>query len=84
MEKQMTSFTHKPGTGSLFKNQFKSKDNQPDLTGKIILSKDLKAGDELKIAAWMKSSEKGNFLSISENNYEPPLNPQLTDVEDLL
>jgi len=41
-EKQMTIFTHKPGTGSLFKNQFKSKENQPDLTGKIILSKDLK------------------------------------------
>ena len=80
----MTHFTHKPGTGSLFKNQFKSKENQPDLTGKIILSKDLKAGDELKIAAWMRGSDKGNFLSISENNYESQTNPQLTDVEDIL
>jgi len=80
----MTNFKHKPGTGSLFKNQYKVKDNQPDLTGKIILSRDLKAGEELKIAAWMKSTAKGNFLSISENNYESQPDHPLNDIGELL
>lgn len=80
----MTSFTHKPGTGSLFKNQYKNKDNQPDLTGKIVLSRDLKAGDELKISAWKKTTDKGVFLSISENNYDAQSNSQLSDLGDIL
>jgi hypothetical protein len=70
-DKNMKTFQHKPGSGSLFKNQFKSKDSHPDYTGKIILSKEHKAGDELKISAWKKTSLKGVYLSISENNYEP-------------
>jgi hypothetical protein len=70
-DKNMKTFQHKLGSGSLFKNQFKSKDSHPDYTGKIILSKEHKAGDELKISAWKKTSLKGVYLSISENNYEP-------------
>jgi hypothetical protein len=66
----MNKFHHKQGTGSLFKNQFKSKTNHPDFTGKIVVSKDYKAGDELKFAAWKKESQKGTFLSLSENNNE--------------
>jgi len=66
----MSDFKHKPGTGSLFTNQYKTKDSQPDLNGKIILSKSYQAGDEIKIAAWKKISAKGPFLSLSENNYE--------------
>jgi len=67
----MTDFKHKPGTGSLFKNQYKTKELHPDFNGKIILSKSYHAGDELKIAGWKKSSAKGSFLSLSENTYEP-------------
>ena len=67
----MADFKHKPGTGSLFKNQYKTKELHPDFNGKIILSKSYQAGDELKIAGWKKSSAKGSFLSLSENTYEP-------------
>ena len=69
----MNQFQHKPGTGSLFKNKYKTKDNHPDYTGKIILSKDYKAGSELKIGAWKKVSLKGTFLSLNENTYEPQI-----------
>lgn len=68
----MTQFKHKPGTGSLFKNQYKTKELHPDFNGKIILSKTYQAGDEVKFVAWTKKTEKGIFLSISENTYEPP------------
>jgi hypothetical protein len=68
---QMNKFIHKPGSGSLFQNQYKNKDAHPDYTGKILISKDYKAGDEIKLAAWKKESTKGTFLSLSENTYEP-------------
>ena len=67
----MNKFQHKQGAGSLFKNQFKSKAIHPDFTGKIVVSRDYKAGEELKFAAWKKESQKGTFLSLSENNNEP-------------
>ena len=66
----MSNFIHKAGTGSLFPNQFKNKENHPDYTGKIILSKDYKPGDEVKIAAWKKVSVNGVFLSLSENTFD--------------
>jgi hypothetical protein len=66
----MNKFIHKPGSGSLFQNQNKFKDNYPDYTGKIIVSKAYKAGDEIKLAAWKRESTKGTFLSLGENTYE--------------
>ena len=68
----MTNFKHKPGTGSLFKNQYKTKELHPDFNGKIVLSKSYQEGDEVKFVAWTKKTEKGIFLSLSENTYDPP------------
>jgi hypothetical protein len=67
----MSTFIHKPGTGSLFKNDTKTKELQPDFTGKIIISNDCKEGDEIKLSGWIKQSSKGNFLSLSVNTYQP-------------
>jgi hypothetical protein len=72
-DKNMKTFQHKLGSGSLFKNQFKSKDSHPDYTGKIVVSREYKPGDELKISAWKKETVKGVFLSLNENNYEPQI-----------
>jgi hypothetical protein len=71
MEIYMSNFIHKPGTGSLFPNQFKTKDNQPDLTGTLVMSRDYKAGEKVKVAAWKKTSIKGEFISLSESAYDP-------------
>jgi hypothetical protein len=46
----MSKYEHKPGFGSLFKNENKSSENHPDLTGSL---KDL-SGKDLQIAAWKK------------------------------
>ena len=34
----MTEFKHKNMTGSLFENSYKERDNQPDMTGKLVIN----------------------------------------------
>jgi uncharacterized protein (DUF736 family) len=46
--------------GVLFKNDKKSTDKHPDYTGKIDVN-----GAEFKVAAWIKESPKGKFMSLS-------------------
>ena len=74
----MSNFIHKLGTGSLFPNQFKTKDNQPDLTGVIVMSRDYKKGEKAKVAAWKKISIKGEFISLSESAFDP----QASEIKD--
>ena len=51
----------KDGTGSLFKNDRKEKETQPDYTGKIKIN-----GEEMQLSAWIKTSKKGTkFMSLS-------------------
>jgi hypothetical protein len=66
----MKKFQHKPGSGSLFPTQNKIKDTYPDFTGKIVVAKNYKVGDEIRIAGWKKESTLGTFLSLSESTYE--------------
>jgi hypothetical protein len=66
-----------PGKGVLFQNN-KKHDRSPDYTGLITLSRDFKAGDQVKLAAWTKRTAKGSLLSLSEDNYVPP--PKADDV----
>lgn len=46
--------------GSLFKNDRKSKDTHPDLTGNALIN-----GVEYYLSAWRKSGAKGDFYSVS-------------------
>ena len=67
------SYAHnaQPGKGVLFQNK-KMHERSPDYTGLITVSRDLKEGDQLKIAAWIKQTGSGVLLSLSEDNYVPP------------
>jgi len=56
---KMSEFKHKPGSGSIFKNDYKTADNQPDYKGKVIL----KDGTEQQIALWIKEGANGKFFS---------------------
>lgn len=54
-------FQQKPNTGSLFKNNKKTKDSQPDYSGSCLVN-----GHEMKIGAWLKTTKKGEkFFSMS-------------------
>ena len=57
-----------PGKGVLFQNK-KKHERSPDYTGLITVSKDLKEGEQIKIAAWIKQTGSGVLLSLSEDNY---------------
>lgn len=54
-------FIQKNGTGALFLNQKKVKENQPDYTGTITINNEQK-----QISAWIKVSQSGNkYISVS-------------------
>jgi uncharacterized protein (DUF736 family) len=58
----MADYEHKAGNGSIFKNQYKENDNQPDYRGSI----KLQDGTDKELAAWVKQDKNGNsFLSLS-------------------
>jgi uncharacterized protein (DUF736 family) len=64
----MAEFQKKEDTGFLFRNQNKSKDNQPDYTGWI-----KQDGKERRLAAWVKDMKDGSkALSISVSDKQPP------------
>jgi hypothetical protein len=54
------AFTPKEGSGSLFKNDRKTSDTHPDLTGTIMVN-----GKEHWLSAWRKEGKKGPFYSVS-------------------
>lgn len=54
------SYTNKPGTGVIFKNDKKQKENQPDYKGTINVD-----GKDLDIALWVKEGKKGKFFSVA-------------------
>jgi hypothetical protein len=47
-------------SGSLFKNDYKKTDSQPDYTGNGMFE-----GVEGKLSGWLKNSARGKFLSIA-------------------
>jgi hypothetical protein len=55
------AYEAKPNTGSLFKNDRKEVDRQPDYTGTWKDSD----GKEWQLAAWIKEGKKGKYMSLS-------------------
>ena len=55
------AYEHNPNSGTLFKNDRKVKDSQPDYKGS---GKD-KDGNDIWISAWIKKSANGSYMSLS-------------------
>lgn len=63
----MGDFEQRNMTGALFKNKNKRQDNHPDYTGSCTIE-----GKKLNIAAWLKTSGKGEkYMSISFSEPQP-------------
>ena len=62
------TYTPKPGTGSLFRNDKKSKDIQPDYKGSLCLPD----GSTVQIAGWIKQGQNGKFLALKASTTLPP------------
>ena len=64
--------TERPGKGVMYweDESKRSSDKSPDYKGFLVLEMDYKAGEKLKLAAWMKPTSRGNnLISLSEDNY---------------
>ena len=57
----MSDFKHKPGSGSIFKNNYKEKDTQPDYKGTCVLQD----GTEQQVAIWVKEGNNGKYFSMA-------------------
>ena len=58
----MPDFIHKPGNGSLWKNDYKTEEKHPDMKGKMTTDE----GVEKQIAGWWKENRNGDkYLSIT-------------------
>lgn len=54
------AFEHNNLSGSLFDNERKERDNQPDMTGSCKIN-----GEEFWVSAWIKEGNKGSYLSLA-------------------
>jgi hypothetical protein len=62
------TFAPKPGLGSLFRNDKKSKDIQPDYKGSLCLED----GSTVQLAGWIKEGRNGKYLSLKSGSILPP------------
>lgn len=76
----MANYEHKAGNGSLFKNKYKEKENQPDYRG----SGKTEDGQDIEIAGWIKQTNNGEqMLSLSFSKpYKKPDENQVTSGSD--
>jgi len=56
----MGNYQHKPNTGTIFKNDNKEKETQPDYRGSINVD-----GKDFDISLWVKDGKNGKFFSAS-------------------
>lgn len=61
------AYEHKPNSGSLFPNENKTESKHPDFKGTHVDEN----GKKWNIAAWTKTSQKGEFLSYSISEIKP-------------
>jgi hypothetical protein len=60
---QGPKFEPKPGCGTLFIEHKKKKPTSPDYDGYIIMDRDVKAGEKIKLAGWDKEPA-GNMINL--------------------
>jgi hypothetical protein len=61
------TFQPKPGHGSLFKNDRKAKDIQPDYKGSLVLPD----GTRVNLAGWIKDGANGKYLALKCDSLPP-------------
>lgn len=63
------TYAAKPGTGALFKNDKKTKDQQPDYKGSLTLPD----GTTMQLGGWISQGANGKYLSLKVSAFLPPV-----------
>jgi hypothetical protein len=62
------TFTPKPSTGALFRNERKSKEIHPDYKGTLCLPD----GSTMQLGGWTTQGANGKYLSLKVSAFLPP------------
>jgi hypothetical protein len=65
-----STYADKPGKGAIFSTEKKS-EKGPDYKGNLVLDRDYKAGEQVKLAGWQKTSRRGPMVSLSIDSWKP-------------
>lgn len=68
------TFQHKPGTGSISARGNKPNERAPDYKGELVLDRDYKAGETIKINGWVNQYEWGTRVGLRIDNWKPDPN----------
>ena len=61
----MGDYVERDMCGSMFVNQYKSKEGQPDFQGTVTIK-----GEQFKLAGWRKDGKKGEFTTLKVQTAE--------------
>lgn len=64
----MSDYIDQPGSGTIFVNTNKTEDKHPDRTGYVLVHRDLKAGERVRIAGWLARRKDGSAVKDREGN----------------
>ena len=66
-----TGHIERMGSGVLYTNEKRTSEKAPGFKGHLMISKDYKAGEKIKISAWIYNTPKGQLVSLSEDTWKP-------------
>jgi hypothetical protein len=71
------AYSPKPGDGTLFKNKNATSEKAPAYSGDITAHRDIKKGEKVRLAAWLKGGQDGKdkFLSLTMSDDQRAAKP---------
>lgn len=78
------AYEPKDGHGTLYVNDKQGNDTRPDRSGYIVAHRDIRQGEKLNLAGWLKGGDGGRdkFLSLRMSDMRGPADPVVDDPQN--